>query len=643
MGADSVLVNAAFKEAISRGKANSINKKPLYDSINANMNKAFNTLNSIIDRYAVKKEANRAGVRKQMSGFQKTADELTQGMYAAKEPLPDAFINAFRDKIISLQEEFEDYNTYGKGDTSENNMARSRIMGELTRVKNQAINFRADSRIFLDRLKDVPPESVYGPNIPANQQALDFNNYKRLVEEGKIEVVYGEKGIEITSRGYNTRTIKVPLTNPSEQFLEAGSDNMMDAEESYGKDVVVTIGSLKSNFKATDLAHHSDIVKDINDYTKVGEDDAGKQNPQKSYDEEEAKEIFTRHVSTEEKFNNVVTSKIDGIHEIRSSFRVSLENNLNIPISVLQNMTYDANGDGVDDMDSLIAELDIDGGPNGEGDGIIDEKDIAAGENLANFEQNLDSLIDALTNVKHPAFDIGISAPMLGAYLEKINKGRYNTIYDRTVKANSRNNPKGATGSQIIYGNQNLGEKSFVVQDDILDKAMNNEPIISWGGERFDPDPKNPGNYILEGTEESKPIDGILRGKYFGMNERINSRKLEYPTGLPNVLGDPPASSVETPNVEDFAYDAGGFDGEDTSSLTNIVLGWNEQYGEMGFSFKTNKKTGTGITDARRKYLIVTVKAKNGKILNIDMGKRGGPSKEKLAKTFNKFIEENKI
>tara|TARA_R100001377_G_scaffold17533_1_gene8904 strand:- start:1550 stop:3529 length:1980 start_codon:yes stop_codon:yes gene_type:complete len=439
MGADSVLVNAAFKEAISRGKANSINKKPLYDSINANMNKAFNTLNSIIDRYAVKKEANRAGVRKQMSGFQKTADELTQGMYAAKEPLPDAFINAFRDKIISLQEEFEDYNTYGKGDTSENNMARSRIMGELTRVKNQAINFRADSRIFLDRLKDVPPESVYGPNIPANQQALDFNNYKRLVEEGKIEVVYGEKGIEITSRGYNTRTIKVPLTNPSEQFLEAGSDNMMDAEESYGKDVVVTIGSLKSNFKATDLAHHSDIVKDINDYTKVGEDDAGKQNPQKSYDEEEAKEIFTRHVSTEEKFNNVVTSKIDGIHEIRSSFRVSLENNLNIPISVLQNMTYDADGDGVDDMDSLIAELDIDGGPNGEGDGIIDEKDIAAGENLANFEQNLDSLIDALTNVKHPAFDIGISAPMLGAYLEKINKGRYNTIYDRTVKANSRN------------------------------------------------------------------------------------------------------------------------------------------------------------------------------------------------------------
>ena len=526
MGADSVLVNAAFNEAISRGKANSINKKPLYDSIGTNMNKAFNTINSIIDRYAVKKETNRAGVRKQMAGFQKIADSLVGGMYAAKEPLPDAFINAFRDKIISLQEEFETHNTYGKGDTSENNMARTRIMGELTRVKNQAISFRADTQIFLQNLKDVQPESLYGANIPANQQALDFENYKTLVAEGKIEVNYGEKGIEITSRGYNTGSRR--KRGPEDSVLGFVTENY-----SEGEDVVVTIGSLKAGFSPTDKAHHTEILNDINAYTAVGEDDGGKENPQRSYNEEEAKGIFTRHVSTEEKFKNVVSSQIEGIHEIRSSFRVSLENNLSIPISVLENMTYDINGDGVDDMDSLIAELDIAGGAEGKGDGIIDEKDIAAGENLQNFEQNLDSLIDALTNVEHPAFDIGVSAPMLGAYLEKINKGRYDAMYDRKVKANSKNTLSGATGSQIIYGGANLGDKSFVVQDSILDKAMNNEPIISWGNDRFDPDPNNPGNYIQEGTTTSIPIDNLLRGKHFGMNERINSRKLEYPTGLP--------------------------------------------------------------------------------------------------------------
>ena len=531
MGADSVLVNAAFNEAISRGKANSINKKPLYDSIGTNMNKAFNTINSIIDRYAVKKETNRAGVRKQMAAFQKIADSLVGGMYAAKEPLPDAFINAFRDKIISLQEEFETHNTYGKGDTSENNMARTRIMGELTRVKNQAISFRADTQIFLQNLKDVQPESLYGANIPANQQALDFENYKTLVAEGKIEVNYGEKGIEITSRGYNTQ-----VSGGFGTLAPGAGDSFARTEKSVGEDVLVTINSLKAGFSPTDKAHHTEILADMNAYTAVGEDDGGKENPQRSYNEEEAKGIFTRHVSTEEKFKNVVSSQIEGIHEIRSSFKVSLENNLSIPISVLENMTYDINGDGVDDMDSLIAELDIAGGAEGKGDGIIDEKDIAAGENLQNFEQNLDSLIDALTNIDHPAFDIGVSAPMLGAYLEKINKGRYEAMYDRKVKANSKNTLSGATGSQIIYGSANLGDKSFVVQDSILDKAMNNEPIISWGNDRFDPDPNNPGNYIQEGTTTSIPIDNLLRGKHFGMNERINSRKLEYPTGLSNVM-----------------------------------------------------------------------------------------------------------
>ena len=114
---------------------------------------------------------------------------------------------------------------------------------------------------------------------------------------------------------------------------------------------------------------------------------------------------------------------------------------------------------------------------------------------------------------------------------------------------------------------------------------------------------------------------------------------------LPIVNKDPadPAVEAGTTNVENFAYDAGGFDGEDTAPLVNIVLDWNEKYKSQGFSFITNKKTGTGLLDGRRKYIEVTITAKNGKKKKIDMGKRGGDSKEDLAKTFNKFIEENKI
>ena len=68
------------------------------------------------------------------------------------------------------------------------------------------------------------------------------------------------------------------------------------------------------------------------------------------------------------------------------------------------------------------------------------------------------------------------------------------------------------------------------------------------------------------------------------------------------------------------------------------MLDWSEQYGEMGFSFTEQKKS-----KASRKYMEVTIKAKNGKTLKTSIGRRFGDGKEELAKTFNKFIEENKI
>ena len=92
---------------------------------------------------------------------------------------------------------------------------------------------------------------------------------------------------------------------------------------------------------------------------------------------------------------------------------------------------------------------------------------------------------------------------------------------------------------------------------------MNNETIYTWGGERFDPDPDNPGNYKLvdsisgedviseeTGEKVSGPIDAILRSKYFGLNERMNSRKLQYPTGVASVKGGGGDDTEEIPKPE---------------------------------------------------------------------------------------------
>ena len=60
---------------------------------------------------------------------------MYQSLYAAKEPLPQSFVDAVEEQVTMLQDEFEAVNTIGKGDTHENERARNRIMGKLAKLK----------------------------------------------------------------------------------------------------------------------------------------------------------------------------------------------------------------------------------------------------------------------------------------------------------------------------------------------------------------------------------------------------------------------------------------------------------------------------------------------------------------------------
>ena len=134
---------------------------------------------------------------------------------------------------------------------------------------------------------------------------------------------------------------------------------------------------------------------------------------------------------------------------------------------------------------------------------------------------------------------------------------------------------------------------------------------------------------LNNGKKISIPIGNLLKSKHFGLNQRINSRKLEYPTGLSNVMGEvPPASSVETPNVEDFGRNA---------NVGDVLAGWKNRYKGMGFTYNKNKP---GIN---QKYTSVTITAENGATHVTELGRTLGKGKEAQAKAFNKFIEENKI
>ena len=434
MAADNTLVQASFKEAISGAGADVPNLKPLYDSAQAINKSVFGVINTFMTGYAKEKETQRVGKARQMSGFQKQSDDLVATMYAQDEPLPEAFMMAAASHIKDLQDEFEMYNTIGKGDTQENSMARARIMGELTRAKNKIINFRAGSQIFLEGFKDVNEGEVNGKKIAGQQQALDFKNYggeDGLIATGKVEVNFGKNGFEITSKDYET-------------VVSGGFGlNGFERREVVGGKMVVSLESLNKNFPQTNKEHHAGIIEDHTIMLDQGTGD-GKLG-ERNYNEEIQLGKWVGHVNTPEKFRNMVSSSIKGVSD--TSFKQHLESNLEIPISVLDNMYYDDNGERVD---VGLAFKDLDRVGDG---GVINEEDREglSGQELEMFNQNVDALIDALTNVDNPAFDIGKSSKMLGQYLNQNTKTRYDYNYGIAAKASGYITDKESKG-QYKFG-----------------------------------------------------------------------------------------------------------------------------------------------------------------------------------------------
>ena len=614
MAADNTLVQASFKEAISRAGADVPNQKPLYDSVNTIGKSVFGVIDLFMDGYAKEKETQRIGKEKQMAGFQKQADELVAGLYAQDEPLPDAFIMAFRDKITSLQDEFEDYNTIGKGDTQENSMARARIMGELTRVKNQAINFRTKTQIFFESFEGVNTGEVDGKNIAAQKQALDFSNYERLVREGKIEVAYGEKGIEITSKKYGTRTIRVPLTNPSEQFVDASADNMMDVEE-FLPDVIITLESLNKNFPPINEEHHAKILKDFNTILTQGTGD-GKLG-EKNYNEEVQLNRFVKHVSDPKNFKNVVSSSIEGISDI--SFKESLQSNLQIPVAILDNMFYDENGERVD-AGLVFKGLDRVGDDN-----VIDEKDIAdgrkslEGDELKMFNQNVDDLIDALTNIDNKAFDINLSSKMLGEYLNQNTKKRYDYNYNLAVKEDEDSTETYFVNDQYLNASQFAQGYGDTVK-------LINEPVEGM-------------------ASHSKGFSFEYRnGQRYGQDKsgdftvKLTPRQIATRTGLLNY------TNTTAATLEDIVLE------EEVPLITNDMKITNQNY-EM----RSQKRIiNSMISDVYKDYpgfqflpggkdeLIII--APDGKTkTSIRMDRTGSGNNAKTQKAIQKFIIENQV
>jgi len=458
--ADPTLVKAAFTEASSRAGADVPNMKPLYDSTKSISTGYLEQITGIMTEFKNEKERERIALDKQLEGFKKIADETLVSLFSLKETMPGKVINAFEDRVKELQDEFELVNTLGDGDSSENRKARMRLMGELSKISQQTINLRKTTMSLSDRVSNnlLNTDVIQKDIIEYAKSILDFKN---LDENSDVVLDYGRDGIIFK----------------------------IDGKE-------FTINDLDEAFPGINKDVDSGFLDMTKASAKQGVFDGTGNNAVYNYKKDEQRGFFKGKINDKDDFQQYLR-RLEGTDV--ASFKEALLDDISIPVGILSNMFIDGNGTRLE-IGQALSEMDYNG------DGVITEADgNFNGVDMKNFKENMDIIIDVLTNTSNPAFDLETSKDLLADYYiggtrtgidgitqnimgidEQIyNKNYQNTLETKQNKINRNNNSTGAGGSMVAGGWMEF--TGPFGQDAVLQKVINREVIAITNQGTFTP------------------------------------------------------------------------------------------------------------------------------------------------------------
>ena len=413
MGADSTLVNAAFKESESKYAGNAIDMKPLYDSNAAINTKATNLILGAIDIYSKEQKVKKDGIKAQLDIFNQNSEDASVKHYKNGEPMSQLVINAIQDKIKELQAEFELVNTFGKSDNAENERARARINASLKQVIS-SVNYDRTMLSSMDTFsKDINGEAVTAENLFIANTMVS-GGYSAVKFDDNFNLVY---------------------------FVDTkDKDGNLTSSNGY------TFKQMEKMIPKLDLIAQTKDQQLRNASLKLGEID-GAQAPEGSTSNFSRKNYvsnFTSIVTSDGAFETLVLNSTDG----KPSFKQSLEKSgvvLNDLISLLS--------------DDQIQELDV---LDGKDDNTF-QKDFSGvtSDQAAAVAANLKEFISILTNKNHPNFDLERSTKLLANYKADLEEKDYK--YNWQIKYDARFSKQssgGSDGSSMTYAqglaNQNL-------------------------------------------------------------------------------------------------------------------------------------------------------------------------------------------
>jgi hypothetical protein len=435
MGADSTLVNAAFKEIESKYAGEAIDMKPLYDSNAAINTKATNLILGAIDIYSKEQKVKKDGIKAQLDIFNQNAEDANVKYYKNGEPMDQKIINAVQDKIKGLQAEFELVNTFGKNDNAENERARARLNASLKQIV-ATLNYNRTGLMKLNDSKgDINTGTVKTENLIAFNKVLS----------GEYNEVGFDESNNLLYTIYDTDNQGQPVS------------------KSY------TFQQLEKGLPMLDRAAEADAIKLMNANTTLALNNGAtsKKNDTSNYDYQAAVDNHLQMINSKQIFSTIANNtNVDG----NPTFKQSLEKNQDL----------------FNDLVSLNAATDVLDELDGKRDGKINDKDVSKlndEEQKTLLATNIAEVIAILTDEDHTYFDFDRSKKLLANYKADLGKIAYD--YHWQIEHDKKYGSGGLTDYQKSQADKKTKIDEFLTpRRDNYKNLKENDTIGSFGGGR---------------------------------------------------------------------------------------------------------------------------------------------------------------
>ena len=446
MGANTTIVNAAFKEAISRAGADVPDMSTTIAGQTAIAKTYLKGVRDVFGNMKKKREELKTAQNTQLRAFKKQAEKSRAHLLDQEQSQPMKVHNAIYDKFKALEEEFKLYNTTGDNDTADNEKMRASLYAQLQMITNQAVKSRGTIATTATMAKDIIKD-LEGNDLAIAEAIMSVDgNYDN------IELSFNERG----------ELVYHVLLDGMDQSVSWTIDDFNDKVGIHDKNIPLYFQRRTEEMYRLGFG----TMKDFDDETANTE-----------------KENFISTVidNDEKKFRDAAMTSgwIDSLYN---------GENYNIAVAGAEHLFTES-------MQGKIALVDVDGDGgitmadmDRDGDLKITEADLmelTEDEKIA-WETNIESIIRALTRPDNEAFNLDLSSGLMADYFVD---GTLGAEFDEGRGHQTANKRRGSGGTQLSQ-TQRI-EKARAKE---IDKIVRSEKpslldmnqIIGGGGKRYE-------------------------------------------------------------------------------------------------------------------------------------------------------------